>query len=458
MNNQQDEVDFFSRAAYGVNAAPSPQALKSEAKSAQQQEELDFFNRAAAPQPEQASPSWMEQYQKDPGVVHSAMASLAKGGLKYGSDVLNMITGKAPMNIAAEQMGITPEGSTQNQLFDPEQRNELLKQVLPSRETAPYKAMERVAPLMLGGKEDAIRAGIGAILGQGAEELGFGPLTQAAAESSAFVLPALAKLITPTAAQKPLVDALRQMGVDEDAITAAIQSPTKQSLISKVASRGKNTQDKLAHAQENIGKLYQGLQKHPSASRPFKNEAAIKNEAKQIFDSFGQVITDKIEKDFNTWFNNPATLESSLIFKMKLNDAMAAGVPHKVGVLKGPLKKGFESISPEVAETVSTLDKAYGNQARLAKSLAKTQATEIADIIGGGGGLTAIAGSLAHGNVPAAAATAGTLAATAVGRKGAAEYLLNPRFQNLGLQSVEAAKRNKEQILSNMLRGNQESQ
>ncbi len=164
---------------------------------------------------------------------------------------------------------------------------------------------------------------VGGIAGQAVEDLGGGPLAQAAAEIVAMISTpggGAKKLLASNKkdVQKKITD-LRNLGYNEDDITLAINSAYKDSRRTKIASKGQKTEDAFKdfaeHSNEivdniltsNIPGIEKGIENvHQLASDAY---GAVSQEAKNItitnsrpFLNASKNVVDKLQ---NTLGNNP---------------------------------------------------------------------------------------------------------------------------------------------------------
>lgn len=112
------------------------------------------------------------------------------------------------------------------------------------------------------GQANPVPALVAGVSGQAAEELGGGPLTQAAAEIVSFLATGKAPEKLLSSAKKHIqekITALRSLGYADEQITLAVNSAYKNSSRTKIASKGAETEKAFADFAEKSDELVKGI-------------------------------------------------------------------------------------------------------------------------------------------------------------------------------------------------------
>lgn len=281
----------------------------------------------------------------------------------------------------------------------------------------------------------------GAFLGQGAEDLGFGPIGQTIAELTAYIGPSLAKKLLAEGKDAELIKLARQKGMTDEQIALLLQPEVKQKWLSKISSRGKTTQKRLANTKAGVSKLYDDIRTHPEASEALTEATAssITNEIETLFDEMPAEVREALKPDYEVLLKVGLSPKSLTTFWRKINYYTTNHPEMKeLARLKSPIRKGIASVSKELASDFDFANKLYSRYATISKNL---RPTLVSKLISGTQALR-LAGGILTGYYPLIIETLGEQGAKLIGR----EMLTNPRFYNLTRKMGQALNAGKYQI------------
>lgn len=416
LNNGSQEEEFSEE----IVQKQAPKEKKS-----RKDEEAEFIEFALSqPEPE-----------AQPSKIRSILGAAPKGFLREGGKEV-----RKTLTFLPKLFGLDEE--LQQAPISDEEAEEKLQQLFPTQEGYLESSLERageIAPYSLlggGGVLTNILRTLGAgFAGQGAKELGGGPIVQTAAEIGAFGLPGLGKKINPTKAQKEIVEEARALGLTDKEIAPLIQGENKQKFLSKLAERRGRSQQALKSSKGKLDTVYKTLQKGEEATKTLSSTKSNKV-VKSIQDKLSELPSatqDLISKDFTQLLEKPITGDSLINFYSDINSTYSkGGAP--LGILKEPIKDALSSISPKLANNFQTTNKLYSKYYQIANRLKPNLVSDLVTA----GEATRLMFGVATGNFPLLIETVGESAARSL----ATEMLINPRFQNLGNKMVSALNQN----------------
>lgn len=284
-------------------------------------------------------------------------------------------------------------------------------------------------------KEGASKVGEAAsraTVAEGLKELG---VPEILADIPAFASPGLGKKIIPKESQKELVEGARNLGLTEEQIAPLIQSEAKQKL-AKFAPRRGRTKKLLDKSYKALGQVYDRLESSPLATKELSDDAAtnVLTAIENQMNEFPSAVKKLIQDDFNALVSAPITGKSLTNFFKDVNYYIGNG-HNQLGVLKEPLFKAFEDISPQFAQDYRITNKLYANYHKISEKL---KPSLVSDLYGAGEAVRLLTG-LSLGNFPLIGEMVGEHAARILSR----ELLLNPRLQNISKKMVNALSQNK---------------
>lgn len=336
------------------------------------------------------------------------------------------------------------------------QAQEELERLLPTEQGGLEKALERagrMTPYTAIGPEGilakGVRTGLGALLGQGAEEAGLPPWAQGIAETIPFGLPKFGKKIIPSETQKPLVEGARELGMTEKEIAPLIHEPKETKILPKIAGKKFRTQKALEKSKNVLDEAANKLESHPSMDvvlSPREAEISIQNIEKKMMDKLNSSERKLIKDDFQILKSSPKALKDYYKFFRDVNKTIKdnPGKRDSLNLIKENIEDAIHLISPEFGRVFDLTNKLYSNYYSIANKLTPNWKTAITSYVAKGAG-AAILGPL-FGYVPSLVAIGGEIAAKNLAR----EMLINPRFQNQSKQIVQSLNQNKIGIASQL--------
>jgi len=342
--------------------------------------------------------------------------------------------------------------------FDPSSIQGLLDQFLPSQEgileDVSNKAAEIFPSVAVGGGSQAekiARSTIAAMLGETAEKVGAPPIIQSLAENAALVAPRLGRKIQPkNAEQKKLIDFANEQGLTDKQIAPLLQEEsTLKNFLARITPRGGRTKRALEDSKKGNKQLFEALKSDPATKNHLNGveQAELFNGIAEKMRKMSRSQRERIEGDYADLIGSKGTVEDVVDFYRKVNSEFDTRKEADIlQTIKDPVSKALRKNNPKFADKfnlTNDLSSRYYSINRRLKSTPITQGIEIASALRSTGqGLY----GLVTGNVGFIAELIGENAARIVGR----EMLINPRFQNLSKQMVNAAKNNKLGVVSSL--------
>lgn len=324
-------------------------------------------------------------------------------------------------------------------------QQQAIERTLPTQDRPLEKGLQRAGRLAVsaaGGGESllakGIRTGVGAGLGQLAEEAGAPESIQGLAELSAFVSPKFGKKIIPKQSQKKAIDFLRGEGLTEEQITPLIKSDNfiNRSLF-KISSKGKKA-EKLAEGMKSaLGSRYDILKE--SGSQKFLkgvDVTAFDDKLHGVLEKINPRFSRLIEKDVESLRNKGISQKNLIDFYQDINAVVGKqeGGKAVLNILKNPIIEGLHKIDPESARKFTRLNEFYAKSRKFSKSIKPG----IVEKVFSGTRSLATLGSIAMGQFGFLPKLIGTHAAQLLAR----ELTTNPRLQNLSLQMAKSLSSN----------------
>lgn len=369
-----------------------------------------------------------------PSLIKSWIRSLPKGALKQLSEDLRNLPGLSKEQRASLQ--------DKNLLASTDKMENILNDLLPTKTDIVSRGLEKggrnVPYLALGGKVPQAIAG-GAIGGVGSEmvkDLGGGELSQLLTQVVGEGIPGIEKSLIAAGKHAETINWGRKMGMTDEAITRVMQPEWKQRLLSKLSPKRGRTQRALKQTQEELGTIYKNLSGSKAAQGKLNPEQAnqFAREISEITKEWPAELRDIIRRDALDLANTGFSGAGMINFWQDLGHYIPRGSP-RLGELKGPLEKGMRDINPQLAKDFKKTNELYSQYVTLRKSL---KPSKVQDFLSGTRGLR-IAYGAATFNIPVLAEAIGESAAKRLSR----EFLINPRFQQLGRKFINAINQNK---------------
>lgn len=438
----QDELDF-ARESRPISSKSNSSKTDSPYKATN--EEMDFARQSVD------APSY-----EDISKFRSLINAAGRGFIKYAADTRDFINeAMKPSGFESNDKEIgkiygfdtlknedkkVPQPMDE---FEKGQFDEQLGQKLPVKEGLPERLIERttrIAPnAFLGAGSIAgkgIRTLAAAGLGQTAEEAGFGPGVQTIAETLAFAAPNLRRrLVGSNAREQELIDFGRARGMSEEQLVPAVKEENwwRRSL-ARIANKGERTQEALEDSREALGQIYETLRTSPGA-----NQALPRNNVRQIFTDYAQElhrlpesVRRQIRPSLRDLVNSPGLGEDFIQFYQHVNHEVTN---HRIiGRFQEVTRRALERISPELGEEFRLVNELASNRYRTARMLRPPAQPNVLPIVKG------------------AAAVWGVLSGDYRMLKGVLKFvgaqqvatamLMNPRYQSLGVKTVNALNNN----------------
>lgn len=336
-------------------------------------------------------------------------------------------------------------GRTSEQVL--EQQTEGLNELLPTDEGFGQKALRRglkMAPSVgafpgANPLSSSIRSGVAGLAGQGVEELGGGEIAQTLAELTAFIGPELTKKLFASGKNKEIMQFAKKMGMTDEQITPLIQGETKQKWLSKLTSKGKSTQNRLAESKKGIEKIYKSVESSPEAALEISEmqNGKLINEIFKKLESMPRDAQSKIEADLSDLLNNKITGNSLINFWRDINSKYTLN-KQQLQTIKEPLKNALKSISPDLAQDFEMTNKLFSKYYPISSKLKPDLASKIVSAAESIGSVGSVIGAMLGHPYPLL-----SIIGKKAGSKLSSEMLLNPRFQQIGKKMVLAINQNK---------------
>lgn len=279
--------------------------------------------------------------------------------------------------------------------------------------------------------------------GETAKELGAPELVQTAAEISAYLTPNVTKKLLEKGKHKELIQIARKMGISDEALAPLLQPEFKEKWLTKLSPRRGSTQTKLAKTKEELGEAYNKLESSEKAKSfvPMEHTQKSLDKMDKILFEVPSEVRGKISQDLKDLVNNPITPETLMNFNKDINHAMS-GHSKQLSLLKGPIKEAIKAVSPEMAKEFDVINDLFSKYYKISERLKPNLTT---DLIGAGEALGFFT-SMATGQYPILY----TLAGKKTAQKVAQQLLFNPKFQQIGLKTVDALNQNKIPMLKKL--------
>lgn len=384
--------------------------------------------------------------------VRSLASAPVKGAVRYPREYIDALSNAVfpivsgvteTVDRSLNQLGLPMDlgrllGVAEKSVSSPPGSEEFLNSLLPTEDRPLERGLERGGRLALqlalsGGSPREVLEGVvgGALAGQTAEELKFGPLGQTLAEAAGSMAPtvvrSLGKTIPLTEKQKDLGGFMRRQGFTEEEIAPILQSQEKGSAISaKIARKGARAAKTSSSIKTRVDATLEGLEARPegASKTPTQLFKQVVSDTEQLMQQkLSKPARDLIREDFDIWKNGPQTAASSINFWRKLNDVYGKQFSDKLGLFKPHLEKVIRGADNALAEDFLLTNELF-RKSLTARRLLKANDYEGLIALGEiGQGITGII----NGDIVTLGAVFGTVAAREIAR----ELVINPRLINL---------------------------
>lgn len=389
-----------------------------------------------------------EDKPSEPNAIYEFLKDIGKGALE-GLVKAGRIMGPIPTG--------EPEEVVQQRF------TEELDETIPSQPSFAGSAARRglniagPAAIFPGGAQanTLLRSLLAGTAGQGAQELGGGPLVQAGAELAAFAAPGLSRTISPTKSQQQTVDFMRSQGATEEQIAPLLQSqrtkipgtskelPSKVETLGKIASRGRGTERSLEGTRKILGEVYGNLRDSEAAKKTLSPSTTgnVVQDLQQKLKNMPASVRNVIAEDFAQLTSGPITGDKLIKFYQDIN-ANVGPKTKQLTTLKDPIRNALSTLDVDLGKNFKMTNELYQKFSETAKILKPSLASKLFDT----GEALSFGGAILTGNFPLMSKIAG-VAAT---RKLAKEMLTNPRLQNLSKQMATALDKGKYAIANRL--------
>jgi hypothetical protein len=388
-------------------------------------EGTEGFLEAAARAPEPKDDSFLNS-------VKDYSKTLLKGSIegfsRFGKMLGPLQSGKSSSQELEEQTGALDEMLPTDEGFVQRSIRRGLKEA-PSMMAFPVAGTQVLPRTMMAG-----------FMGEGAKDLGLPEWAQTAAELTAYIGPDVTKKLLSSGKDKEIIDWAKKMGMTDEQITPIIQSDFKKNWLSKIVSKRGSTEKSLKSSQSSISNVYSTIEQSPHAQKSInaseKNKMTL--EFKNLLFNMPANVRNAIKADIQDLYRQPINGQTLMNFWKDINHVMGSN-SKELSLLKNPVKKALESISPELSKDFELVNKLQSKYYNIA---AKLKPNMTSDIVQGVTGVAEVVGLLS-GLVLGNYATMATIIGEKAARKVAQQFLINPHFQQLSRKMIVAIDQNK---------------
>lgn len=379
----------------------------------------------------------------EPSKLRSLISAPIKGIVKGIGDIGSL---GAPIALQDEpfedRMKMLEVGEKAKEKFE----KGTLENLLPTREGFVENALERGGKILptaaMSGNliASGIRSLLAGFAGETVKEAGGGSIAQAVGEIATLGAPGFGKNIISKRSQKDIVDFARKYGMTESELTPLLQSKKKLGFFGKMAKKGEKSEEALKKTLDARKAIYSKLEQSPSAKAPISNQVAedFLNETSSLLEKLPSSVREKAFQDYMDLAKKLKTGKANVADFMNLwtdlNYEISQG-SKGLGILKDPIENVFKKASPGFSQDFEMTRELYKRFYPVAKKLKPGISDELMDA----GELGTLLYGVAKGKFGLITEVLGIDTARRLSR----EMLINPRFQNLHLQMVNALNQNK---------------
>ena len=306
--------------------------------------------------------------------------------------------------------------------------------------------------------------GLGAVGGQGAEELGAPAWLSSAIEVATSLTPSgFAKKLAPRAkAAKEIVKSGRGAKLTEREITPLIQSEKKLGTLSKLARKGEKTQKTFKKIETKLGDFRGSVVKQAEKlpPLPLSQKVKLQREFRHVIKDLNTTLeasADKkkaitfIEKAMKKLRNKEATPADLVGFWPDINETIdwtkMGGGDQALVRIKKPLLEAIKKSSPELATEFENYNALYTKFKKASKALSPDKVDKWINKIE----LGAVTAAIATFNPILLKGVATEAAIRTISK----EMLTNPRLQNISMKMLRAIRNNKTATAAQLARQTQ---
>ena len=386
------------------------------------------------------SKGFFSDLEKEPSRTRSLLSAFPKGlvkgvqGLNNLRDPIGTMLGGGKLDTAiAERVLPTQKGKFAEEAL------ETAGELAPSIATGPGR---------LGAK--AVQLGVGALSKSALKEAGAPEILQDVGSAALSSIPqgirgALSKAISPSKAQKPIYDMLKNSGMTDKQIVPFIQSKKKVNALAKwtksfinkekVAAAGKPVSENIYRTIEQKGETLPPLTgpKRIAFNKSFNNQ----------LEDIPYFFRDMIKKDVDRLKSSPLNWKNLREFEMAVSNKVkdAEGGKAVLNSMKDPINLAERMLSPELFKEKQIMNQAYSQHKNLLKKLTSGDIEKFLNK----GEIWATGLYLLSGNwlLKGLAIKKGTEFALS-------KFLTSPRFQGMGRKLLSAMKKNNSGAVVNL--------
>lgn len=329
-----------------------------------------------------------------------------------------------------------------------EKAQEKIEERMPTHPEALEKGLERAGGiaggLMLTGGAALPSIGrglLGGAAGQAIEEIGGGPISQAAGEIAASSLPSLARRIIPSSVdQARILETGRRYGMTEEQLAPLMPEVKKRRFFGKYAFAGEETGEKLKETGKGISNIYDVLESSPKAQRVISPQAThdFVTEIDRLSMRMPHNIRSQLKNDAMDLVRQAQrkggfTGQDLMNFYHDISSRYNLG-RQQLELFKDPVKKAIGSIDPELGKDFETVNRMFQKKSQIGRILKPSEYEHLISL-GEAYELGASVGNLDVGRL-------GRLLGMVGFRKFSEKMLTSPRFQNIIEKTQNALMKN----------------
>lgn len=299
------------------------------------------------------------------------------------------------------------------------------------------------APLALMGEGGLAKKGIQAVSGalakKGAKELDLPEWAQEIVGGLGMAAPDVVKgvskaAISPSAKQKPIVDYLRSQGLSEKQITPLIQDKKKLNYLSKISSKFEKKDPFIKGIKEKLGGIFEDIREKGSQGSVLEGEKLYQFEENfdKAMEKVPRMYRRLIKAEIEDLNKHPINFKELHDFNKAINAIVGnvEGGKAAVGLLKEPIEKAMQSLSPGLYSELKMANNVYSRLSGFMDKMTKRDWESLLSLGQTGGLITGIL-TLNPGMM-------GTALGSAAGRLALKKILTSPRLQGVHRKMWEA--------------------
>lgn len=424
------------------------------AKTNVTQDELEYFNEGLE----------IVEPKKEVSRARSLAGALPKGVLKQTGKMLGQISE------AAENIPIFGEPLKGGRYrADPKEKQKEIEQLFPTQDRFSERSLERggeILPFMFTGGPATTLAGVlgqigrsvaAGFMGQGAQEMGFGPIGQMIAELPAFLSPNLSRMI-PARGETSNRNLARMLGVSEEEVSrlsaegrdaellnfAREQGLSEEQIalltgdrgvvrdfMQDTAAKGGRSARAVEETRRGLGGIWDNMFTRNEASIEMSGEQAanLYNSIQRRLLNLPAESRNRIQEDFADLIRSDGSMGDLMNFWQDINYYINQG-ERGLGILKEDILRTMRNSSPELARDFELANELYRN---FGDAVSRIRPDILESLIKTGERGLVVRGVM-NRDLSALQKALGLIG----GRQLALEMVKNPRFQRLSERMINA--------------------